>query len=96
MSDILQQIDVHVHCIQCDEEYTVPASAIAESHRLLDEGCPGSAHECYPSFLASLVEASVLEGLSTAWAAVEETGRRPRVRERMVVTRRRAFKIGAD
>lgn len=91
MSDILQQIDVHVHCVQCDEDYSVAASAIAESHRLLDEGCPGSAHECYPSFLASLVEAPVLEELSAAWAAVEQSGRRPRLRERMIVVHRRAF-----
>ena len=43
MSDILQQIDVHVHCIQCDEEYTVPASAITRAEACGPSGASPSA-----------------------------------------------------
>ncbi len=75
MSDILQQVDVHLHCVQCDETYDVHAAMIAEAQRLLAQGCPGTPHECYPSFLASLVDASALDSLRRAWRSVERSAR---------------------
>lgn len=77
MADILQQIDVHVRCVRCDETYDVSAADIAESHRLLDRGCPGSHHECMPSFLATLADASALDSLTQAWRELERSGRSP-------------------
>lgn len=75
MSDILQQVDVHVHCVQCDESYDVSAALIAEAQRMLAQGCPGTPHECMPSFLASLVDASALESLTRAWRELERNAR---------------------
>lgn len=70
MTDILDHLDVHVRCSQCGE-YTVSAAVIAESQRLLEEGCPGSPHECPPQLIATLAEPEALESLSRAWHEVE-------------------------
>jgi hypothetical protein len=71
MQDILRQVEIHVHCDECEDSYVVPASLVAESYALLDEGCSGtSAHECAPSFYASLVDRSMLDALARAWRDV--------------------------
>ncbi len=75
MSDILQNVDVRVRCVQCEETYDVSAAMIAEAQRLVADGCPGTAHECLPSFLASLIDPSALESLRHAWRDLERNAR---------------------
>ena len=66
MSDILKHLDVNVHCEQCGD-FSVRADVIAESQRLLAEGCPGSVYECPPQLLATLLSSSGLKSLQRAW-----------------------------
>lgn len=70
MTDILKTLAVDVHCDQCGD-FTIGADVIAESQRLLAEGCPGSPHECPPTLLATLLPQPVLESLETTWSARE-------------------------
>lgn len=67
MSDILRRFYVDVRCDQCGD-FTVGADVVAESQRLLADGCPGSGFECPPELLANLLEPAHLESL-------ERTGR---------------------
>lgn len=76
MSNLLRHIDVEVRCEQCGE-FTLPADVIAESQRLLAEGCPGSAHECPPALYATLLEPSALRALESAWRQMEAAARGP-------------------
>lgn len=76
MADILQQVEVEVRCVQCDESYRMPAALIAESQRMVREGCPGtSPHECAPAFYASLLEPVALEALVRAWERLQRSAR---------------------
>lgn len=43
MTDILKHLAVDVHFDECGD-FTVGADVIAESQRLLAEGCPGDPH----------------------------------------------------
>lgn len=79
MTDLLKHVAVEVHCDQCGD-FTVGADVIAESQRLLAQGCPGSSYECPPTLFASLLEPSAVDALQRAWSALERTVRSP-VRE---------------
>lgn len=97
MADILDNIDIHVDCAQCDVAYHIPASTVAESQRLIEEGCPGSEYECPASLFATLVDPADLRALAGAWRRVERSVRgraqgllltaRPAVSDRAVVQR---------
>jgi hypothetical protein len=95
MQDILRQIDIDVRCDECEGSYIVPASLVAVSHELLDEGCSGtSPYECAPSFYASLVDRAALEALVRAWrdvassAAAHAKGIDVRARPKVELVRR--------
>lgn len=75
MSDILKHVDVQVHCQQCGD-FIVSADVIAESQRMLEEGCPGSPYECTPELYATLLDRSLLEKLALSWQAVERSARK--------------------
>jgi hypothetical protein len=79
MTDLLKHVAVEVHCNQCGD-FTVGADVIAESQRLLAQGCPGSSYECPPTLFATLLEPSAIDALQRAWSALERTVRSP-VRE---------------
>jgi len=79
MTDILKHLAVDVHCDECGD-FTVGADVIAESQRLLAEGCPGSPYECPPELFATLLEPSAVKALQRAWGALEGAVRPP-VRE---------------
>ena len=54
--DLLDHVQVTVPCPTCDESYTVPASVVRASQRVLAEGCTGtSSYECEASFYATLI-----------------------------------------
>lgn len=74
MTDIMKRVVVDVHCDQCSD-YTVGADVIAESQRLLADGCPGSPYECPPMLFARLLPYSALESLERAWSALESAAR---------------------
>lgn len=76
MVDILKALTVDVHCDQCGD-FNLRGDVIAESQRLLAEGCPGSPHECPPELYATLLPQSALESLRRAWDALESGTRRP-------------------
>jgi hypothetical protein len=76
VTDILKTVSVDVHCDRCGD-FTVGADVIAESQRLLAEGCPGSSYECPPSLLATLLPQSVLESLESAWSELQRATRSP-------------------
>lgn len=76
MVDILKALSVQVHCGQCGD-FDIGADVIAESQRLLAQGCPGSPHECPPELLATLVPQSALESLEKAWVELESATRPP-------------------
>ena len=62
MNHILRHFYVDVRCDQCGD-FTVGADVVAESQRLLADGCPGSEFECPPELLANLLEPVFLESL---------------------------------
>lgn len=64
MTDSLKNIVVDVHCEQCGD-FTVGADVIADSQRLLEEGCPGSSYECPPAVFAELLSESALASLQS-------------------------------
>lgn len=72
MTDLLKHVAVEVHCDQCGD-FTVRADVIAESQRLLAQGCPGSSYECPPTLFATLLEPSAIDALQRAWSALEST-----------------------
>ncbi len=76
MTNILEHCYVDVHCGQCGE-FAVRADVIAESQRLLEQGCPGSTYECPPALLATLLERSALESLEQAWTTLASTAHDP-------------------
>lgn len=75
MTDILDNIAVHVDCHQCEQSFDLSAAVIAESHSLLDEGCPGTDYECPASLFASLVDRDALRQLADAWRQIERSVR---------------------
>ncbi len=75
MTDILDNIDIHVECHQCDTSFDISAGVIAQSHDLLDGGCPGTDYECPASLFATLVDRDALRRLADAWCAVEASVR---------------------
>lgn len=64
MKESLKSIVVDVHCGQCGD-FSVGADVIADSQRLLDEGCPGSSYECPPELFARLLSESTLATLQS-------------------------------
>ncbi len=74
MVDILKVLTVDVHCDQCGD-FNIGADVVAESQRLLAEGCPGSPYECPPELFATLLPESALESLQTAWNELESAAR---------------------
>jgi hypothetical protein len=67
--DLLDDVDVVVPCNVCSGTYTVPASLVRDSQRLLACGCTGgSLYECTASYLANLVEPDALRELARAWS----------------------------
>lgn len=73
--DLLEIIEVHVRCTQCAAFYTLPASVVAESQRLLECGCPGSDYECPARLFATLLDPDALRALGDAWSTVVESAR---------------------
>jgi hypothetical protein len=66
---LLDHVEVVVACNTCDATYSVPASIVRESQRILAEGCSGSSlFECDASFYATLIEPEAIETLERAWA----------------------------
>lgn len=54
----------------------MPAALIAESQRIVAEGCPGSSlHECAPAFYATLIEPVALQSLVRAWEQLQRSAR---------------------
>lgn len=67
--DLLDHVQVTVPCPTCDESYTVPASVVRASQRVLAEGCTGtSSYECEASFYATLIDHDAIESLEHVWA----------------------------
>lgn len=79
MVDILRTLAVEVHCDQCGD-FEIGADVIAESQRMLAEGCLGSPHECPPRLYATLLPQGALDSLRRAWDELESVTRSP-VRE---------------
>jgi hypothetical protein len=75
MTDILDNIDIHVACHQCDKSFEVSAAVVAESQELLDGGCPGTDYECPASVFAALVDRDALRRLADAWRQIERSVR---------------------
>ncbi len=74
VSALLDRVEVVVPCDHCGSTYTVPASLVRESQRLLAEGCSGSSlYECDASFYATLIEPDALDALANAWAVFCES-----------------------
>lgn len=74
MTDILKTLSVDVHCDQCGD-FSVGADVIAESQRMLADGCPGSPYECPATLFAALLPRSALESLEKAWSDLEGAAR---------------------
>ena len=70
VTDLLKDLYVDVHCDQCGD-FAVRADVIAESQRLLADGCPGSAFECPPELFATLLEPAAVESLRNAGGSAE-------------------------
>ena len=76
MTDLPKHLYVDVHCDRCGD-FAIRADVIAESQRLLANGCPGSAYECPPELYATLLEPADLESLQRAWSNLDKTTRSP-------------------
>lgn len=72
MSDILDDITILIDCSQCDAKFNITTSVVADSHRLLDQGCPGSHYECPASLFAEIVDHQSLRDVATAWRRLED------------------------
>ena len=67
--DLLDYVQVTVPCDACDESYSVAASAVRASQRVLAEGCSAtSSYECEASFYATLIDHDAIESLDRVWA----------------------------
>ena len=75
MTDILDNIDIHVDCHQCDASFDIAAGVVAQSHEMLEDGCPGTDYECPASLFATLVDREALRRLADAWRAIEQSVR---------------------
>lgn len=73
MTDIFDNITIHVDCAQCDQDFDVSAAVVAESQELLDEGCPGTDYECPASLFATLLDRRALRRLASAWRDIERS-----------------------
>lgn len=72
--DLLSTIEIVVSCNICQSTYSVPASIVRDSQRILDEGCTGvSPYECDASFYATLIEPKVVAELERAWASFQRS-----------------------
>ncbi len=70
VTTLFDHLAVVVPCRHCDSTFTVPASLVRESQRVLAKGCSGSTlHECDASFYATLIEPDALDALARAWSA---------------------------
>ncbi len=69
-AQISKELTVDVHCDECGG-FTIGADVIAESQRLLTEGCPGSPYECPPSLLADLLPQLAVDSSEPALRNVE-------------------------
>jgi hypothetical protein len=72
--DLLSQVEVVVACNICDSTYSVPASVVRESQRLVAEDyCGESLFECDALYYATLIEAEAIADLERAWARFRES-----------------------
>jgi hypothetical protein len=72
--DLLSAIDVVLTCSKCDATYSIPASFVRESQRILAEGCTGSSpFECNASFYANLIDPQVIAELERAWVSFQQS-----------------------
>jgi hypothetical protein len=72
--DLLSQIKVVVACSVCGAPYSVPASIVRESQRLLAEDyCGESLFECDALFYATLIDAEAIADLERAWARFQKS-----------------------
>ncbi|MCB9576599.1 MAG: hypothetical protein H6717_06185 [Polyangiaceae bacterium] len=76
MVGVSKALSVSAHCVQCGE-FNMGADVIAESQRLLAEGCRASPYECRPELLATLLPQFALESLQTDWDRLESATREP-------------------
>jgi hypothetical protein len=73
-ADLLAHVEVVVACSVCDSSYSVPASVVRESQRLLAEDyCGESLFECDALYYATLIEAEAIADLERAWARFQES-----------------------
>jgi hypothetical protein len=73
-ADLLAQVEVVVACSVCDSTYSVPASIVRESQRLLAEDyCGESLFECDAQYYATLIEAEAIADLERAWARFQKS-----------------------
>jgi len=79
MSEILENVGVHVVCEHCDTEFETSADVVAKSQQLLDEGCPGESHECPARLFANFVDRKALRDLADAWQRVRDSVHAPAV-----------------
>lgn len=75
MTNIFENIDVHVRCANCTADFSVPAAVVLESQELLEGGCPGSEFECTATLFAQLIDREALHRLAVAWADIQESVR---------------------
>lgn len=79
MSEILENVEVHVVCEHCDTEFETSADVVARSQRLLEDGCPGESHECPARLFANFVDRAALRDLADAWQRVRDSVHAPAV-----------------
>ena len=73
-ADLLSQIEVVFVCNTCDSTYSVPASIVRESQRLVAEDyCGESLLECDALYYATLIDAEAIADLERAWAHFQES-----------------------
>lgn len=92
MTVLMRDPAIDVACPECEGSYPVSIAIIAESQRLIAEGCPASTihaiHECAPRYLAALLSPEIVALLTrtggpsarSAQARVEESGEAAQVR----------------
>jgi hypothetical protein len=73
-ADLLSQVEVVVGCSLCDSTYSVPASIVRESQRLVAEDyCGESLFECDALYYATLIEPDAIADLERAWARFQKS-----------------------
>ena len=64
MTVLMRDPAIDVACPECEGSYPVSIAIIAESQRLIAEGCPVSTihaiHECAPRYLAALLSPEIV------------------------------------